>query len=185
MNFRNHRKIVVVDEAQAWVGGHNVGDEYLGGSKRFGPWRDTHMRVDGPAALTAQLSFVEDWYWATGTLPEPWQAPAVTGDELCTVVPTGPADVLDTGNLFAVSSIHAAQRQLWIATPYLVPDQAVISALQLAALRGVDVRILFPLNPDKKLPWLAAHTYLDELYAAGVKVYAYREGSCAKGHLDR
>ena len=70
INFRNHRKIVVADGHTAWVGGHNVGDEYLGKDPKFGHWRDTHLKIEGPAALAVQLSFFEDWHWATDTVPD-------------------------------------------------------------------------------------------------------------------
>ena len=177
VNFRNHRKVVVVDGRTAWVGGHNVGDEYLGKSKRFGAWRDTHVIVEGPAALPVQLSFCEDWYWATETLPEiSWQAPPKKGRETVLCMPTGPSDLFETGALWVVHAINMAWERCWILSPYFVPDSSVINALQLAALRGVDVRIVIPANPDKRVVWWAAHSYFKTMGEVGVSILKYREG---------
>ena len=132
LNFRNHRKIVVTDGRVAWIGGHNVGDEYLGKDPKFGHWRDTHLRIQGPAVLKAQISFSEDWYWATETLPKlNWTArPAPDGsDARVLIIPTGPADELESANLMFVHAINSAQKRIWIASPYFVPEHAVIVAL--------------------------------------------------------
>jgi len=101
---------MVVDGETAWVGGHNVGDEYLGKDPKFGHWRDTHVRIEGPAALSTQLSFVEDWYWATGELPNVHWAPkaAEHADLPILIVPSGPADELETANPMFVHAIHSA-----------------------------------------------------------------------------
>jgi cardiolipin synthase len=178
INFRNHRKIVVVDGRTAWLGGHNVGDEYLGKSSKFGHWRDTHVRIEGPAALAAQLSFVEDWHWATDTLPElTWTPTAAPGADVpVLVVPSGPADELETAALMFVHAINSARERIWIASPYYVPDEAVAHALQLAGLRGVDVRILIPDKPDHLLVYLAAFSYFDEARRTGVRFYRYTDG---------
>lgn len=178
INFRNHRKVVVVDGRIAWLGGHNVGDEYLGKSAKFGHWRDTHVRIEGPAALAAQLSFVEDWHWATDAIPEltwtPVRAPAA--DVPVLVVPSSPADELETAGLMFVHAINSARERIWIASPYFVPDEAVAHALQLAGLRGVDVRILIPDKPDHLLVYLAAFSYFDEARRTGVQFYRYSDG---------
>ena len=177
VNFRNHRKVVVVDGRTAWVGGHNVGDEYLGKSRRYGPWRDTHVIMEGPAALPVQLSFCEDWYWATDTVPEvSWQAPAKKGKETVLCMPTGPSDVFETGALWVVHAINMAWDRCWILSPYFVPDSSVINALQLAALRGVDVRIVIPANPDKHVVWWAAHSYFKSMDEVGVSIFKYQNG---------
>jgi len=178
INFRNHRKVVVVDGAVAWIGGHNVGDEYLGRDPKFGHWRDTHMRIVGPAALAAQLSFVEDWHWATGTiLSLDWTPhPAADADIPILIIPSGPADALETANLMFVHAINSAQHRIWIASPYFVPDHSVVTALQLAGLRGVDVRILIPAKADHLLVYLAAFSYFEEAGATGVKFYRYTDG---------
>ena len=178
LNFRNHRKVVVVDGAVTWVGGHNVGDEYLGKDPKFGNWRDTHVRIDGPAALAAQLSFVEDWNWASGKILKlDWTPrPSSAGNLPVAIVPTGPADELETANLMFVHAISTATKRIWIATPYFVPDQAVVVALQLAGLRGVDVRILIPDKADQLLVGLAAYAYLEDSTRTGVKFYRYLDG---------
>jgi len=179
INFRNHRKIVVVDGETAWVGGHNVGDEYLGKDPKFGHWRDTHVRIEGPAALGAQLSFIEDWHWATETIPpelmwEPKQA--ADGDQRVLIVPSSPADELETASLMFLHAINTARKRIWIASPYFVPDDAIIFALQLAGLRGVDVRILIPDKPDHLLVYLAAFSYFKDAGRTGVRFYRYTDG---------
>ncbi len=178
LNFRNHRKIVVVDGKEAFVGGHNVGDEYLGKDPKLSPWRDTHVRVRGPVTLEAQMTFLEDWQWATGRIPElnwmPEKAP--NGDTVALCLPTGPADELETATLFFLNAINGAQNRIWIVSPYFVPDEQLISALQLAALRGVEVRILIPENPDQVLVYLSSFSYLEEAEKAGVEIYRYQPG---------
>jgi cardiolipin synthase len=178
LNFRNHRKIVVVDGREAWIGGHNVGDEYLGKDPKFGRWRDTHVRIEGPAALAAQLSFVEDWNWATDEVPDlSWTPrPSADADIPVLILPTGPADELETANLMFVQAIEAAQERIWIASPYFVPDRPIVTALQLAGLRGVDVRILIPDMPDHLLVYLAAFSYFEPAGATGVRFFRYTDG---------
>lgn len=178
LNFRNHRKIIVVDGVIAFVGGLNVGDDYMGRSRRFGPWRDTHVRVEGPAVQCIQLAFLEDWYWATRTVPTlNWEPrPAPTGDMPVLVLPTGPADEVETCTLFFILAINAARHRIWIASPYFVPDRQVISALQLAAMRGVDVRIILPEKPDHILVWLSSFSYVEETEPFGVKFFRYQPG---------
>ena len=178
LNFRNHRKIVVVDGKAAWIGGHNVGDEYLGRDPKFGHWRDTHAHLIGPAVLGAQLSFLEDWHWATREKPTvDWLPdPAPDANRKALVVPTGPADVRETASLMFVQAISAATERLWIASPYFVPDEAVLKALELADLRGVDVRILIPNEPDHLLVYLAAYVYVDSLDHTDIGFYRYTKG---------
>nr|WP_279343245.1 cardiolipin synthase [Fundidesulfovibrio terrae] len=181
VNFRNHRKIVVADGRVAFVGGHNVGDEYMGRSRRFGPWRDTHVRCEGPAAAMVQLCFTEDWYWAALTLPElAWDfspAQGLPGDGADVLaLPSGPADTLETYTLAFVQLIESARKRLWIASPYFVPDREVTAALQLAALRGVDVRVMLPSKPDHRMVFLASFSYFPELERQGIKFYRYQPG---------
>jgi cardiolipin synthase A/B len=177
VNFRNHRKLVVVDGHTCWVGGHNVGSIYLDGGRRFHRWRDTHVKISGPVTLAVQLTFVEDWHWASGEMPDlSWEVPAPAGTEAVLCLPTGPGDLMETASLMMVAAIHRARERCWIMTPYFVPDVAVIKALQLAAMRGVDVRILIPGKPDKRVVWWAAHSYLFEVAVAGVRLYTYRPG---------
>jgi cardiolipin synthase len=179
LNFRNHRKTVVVDGREAWIGGHNVGDEYLGRSPKFGRWRDTHMRLEGPAVLGAQIAFVEDWRWAADeTLRElSWEpVKSAEGGAQALVIASGPADDVETASLMYNQAINAATRRIWIASPYFVPDDAIVQSLQLAALRGVDVRILIPEISDSALVKLAAYSYFDEVSSTGVSFYRYQDG---------
>jgi cardiolipin synthase A/B len=177
VNFRNHRKIVVVDGKTGFVGGHNAGDEYLGRNPVFGRWRDTHLMLRGPAVAQLQLVFSEDWYWASGeTLALHWRpAPVLDGVDAMILAP-GPADPVETGSLYFCNAIGAATRRLWIASPYFVPDIDTLTALKLAAYRGVDVRILLPDRRDHLVVWLAAFAYFDEVRAAGVRIWRYTGG---------
>ena len=177
INFHNHRKVVVVDGRVAWIGGHNVGDEYVGKSD-FGRWRDTHVKIEGPAVLAAQLIFLEDWYWAARMVPQvDWTPhPAEGADMAVLIAPSGPADRLETAGLMFVHAINSARERVWIASPYFVPDEAVMAALQLAGLRGVDVRILIPDEPDHLLVYLAAFSYFHDAGKTGVAFYRYTEG---------
>ncbi|HSG46524.1 MAG TPA: cardiolipin synthase [Longimicrobiales bacterium] len=179
LNFRNHRKVVVVDGAEGWVGGLNIGEEYLGRDPDIGAWRDTHLHIVGPASLGLQLAFVEDWHWATTEVLElDWTPPeAPDGGQVSAVmVASGPADPVETASLLIQHVIHAAERRLWMATPYLVPDEGVAAALVLARLRGLDVRILVPERPDIFLVHLAAFSYFGPLLDAGVRIFRYNAG---------
>jgi cardiolipin synthase A/B len=178
INFRNHRKMVVIDGRVAHTGGINIGDEYIGEDPNLGPWRDTNLRIQGPAVLAFQLSFLADWYLVAGETPkwrwEPHVAEDGTADVL--VLPSGPADELENCTLLHLQLINSARHRLWIATPYFVPDQPIVQALHLAALRGVDVRVLVPEKADHWLVWLSSFSYQDETGKSGVAFYRYQEG---------
>ncbi len=177
INFRNHRKVTVVDGREGWVGGLNVGDEYLEGDAGLGHWRDTHLYLQGPAVLGLQLSFLEDWYWMTDeVLDLEWEPVAGSGDLPALILPSGPADELETASLLMQHAIHSAVKRVWISSPYFVPDEGVMAALELAVLRGVDVRILVPRRADVLLVHLAKFAFLERLLRAGVQVFAYRPG---------
>lgn len=178
INYRNHRKIVVVDGEVAWVGGHNVGVEYLGEDKRFGHWRDTHVKVSGPAALGCALLFREDWEWATGEVlsSAPPETVATPGDQSVLVMGSGPADKLEECAIAFTDVIAQARERIWIVSPYFVPDTDVRTALFGAALRGVDVRVMLPEQPDHKLVWLASIAHADSMVEHGVSVYRYTTG---------
>ena len=178
INFRNHRKVVVVDGRVTWVGGHNVGDEYLGRDPAFGHWRDTHIRIEGPAAMGTQLSFLVDWYWATDQIIDlPFLPSAAAGaDTDVLILPTGPADDLESATLMFTHAINSARQRIWIASPYFVPDLGLLNALQLAGLRGVDVRIMIPDMPDHYLVYLAAFSYLEDAGRTGVRFFRYTDG---------
>jgi cardiolipin synthase len=178
LNFRNHRKIVVVDGKTAWVGGHNVGDEYLGRDPDFHPWRDTHVRIEGPAALQLQAVVVGDWYWATRELPNlTWKAvPSEDSNTPVMVLPSAPSERLETAGLMFTTALHSAKHRIWISAPYFVPDEAVMKALELAALRGVDVRVITTGKPDSWPVYLAAFYYISKLRDLGIRFYAYTPG---------
>jgi cardiolipin synthase len=179
LNFRNHRKNVVVDGLETWVGGHNVGDEYLGLDPGMGPWRDTHVRVVGPGAQLAQAAFLADWYWAKRTLPrwswEPQAAPS--GSSVMALVgPVSPVDNLESAQLYFLHALNAARERIWIANAYFIPDPATTAALRLAAMRGVDVRVLFPGKSDNPVVDLATLWFASELDGVGIRFYRYRSG---------
>ena len=170
INFRNHRKLLVVDGHTGFIGGNNLGEEYL-------VYRDTHLRIDGPAAQPIQLSFLKDWYWATGEIARVSSEimAAETSDQAVAIVNTGPADSVAACSILFSSLISNARSRLWITSPYFVPNDAMVVALQAAALRGVDVRIILPDHADQVLVELASFTYYDDMLNNGVRLYRYRE----------
>ena len=189
LNFRNHRKNVVVDGVVCWMGGLNIGDDYLGKNRKLTPWRDTHIRIDGPAALVAQSIFWSDWHWADKTFLRglSWTPrPAVAVDALagvdtpCSqevlVFGSGPADKLETASLFFTNAINGSRARIWIATPYFIPDEATMAALRLAVLKGIDVRIITPEVNDNRLIANAANVYLGELSQLGARIFFYQRG---------
>jgi cardiolipin synthase len=177
INYRNHRKNVVVDGRIGWTGGLNVGIEYLGQDPRFGPWRDTQLLVEGPVAQSLALIFREDWEWATGEelalpvfdLESPGKTPAL-------VMATGPADKLEACAIAFTDVIAQARERLWVVSPYFVPDTDTRTALYAAHLRGVDVRIMLPEKPDHMLVWLASNAHADAMVDHGISVYRYTHG---------
>ncbi|RMF21171.1 MAG: cardiolipin synthase [Cyanobacteria bacterium J083] len=178
INFRNHRKILIVDGKVGFMGGLNIGDEYLGKDPRFGYWRDTHLQIKGAAVQCLQSVFLGDWYWVTKEIPPvSWQvAKSRQKNQTVLIFPTGPADKLENCNLFYLSLIERAQTRLWIASPYFVPNYSILNALKLAALRGVDVRIILPNRPDHLTVYLCSFSYYTELQAVNIKLYRYQSG---------
>lgn len=177
LNFRNHRKIVIADGNTALIGGLNVGDEYLGRDQRFGAWRDTHLEMRGPAAQAVQLVFLEDWFWACGNVPDlSWICSAEPDDQVAAVIPTGPADPADSWQLIVAEAANTSRQRLWIASPYFVPDEGILTALQAAAIRGVDVRILIPERADHLLVWLSAFSYYEQSLPFGIRIFRYTKG---------
>ena len=177
INFRNHRKILIIDGKVAFMGGLNIGDEYLGKNPRFGSWRDTHLKLRGAAVQCLQSVFLGDWYWVTREIPQVcWQVQEAESNQTALILPTGPADKLHNCNLFWLSLIERSQIRIWIASPYFVPNTSIFNALKLAALRGVDVRIVLPNRPDHLTAYLCSFSYYTELQAVGIKLYRYRSG---------
>ncbi len=178
LNFRNHRKMVVVDGVTGWVGGHNVGDEYLGLDPEFTPWRDTHVRLEGPVVTELQFTILSDWYWATREIPElDWVPKAAPDDDVRAMIfASAPTQRLESAGLMFVTALNSASKRAWLSAPYFVPDEAVVKALQLAALRGVDVRVITTGKGDSLPVYLAAFHYMYMLRDLGIRFYAYQPG---------
>ncbi len=179
INFRNHRKTVIADGHVGFIGGFNVGDEYAGRDPQFGKWRDTHCELRGPVVSQLQLIFAEDWYGASEdniTDRLTWTTQTDEADMNGVIIATGPADEMDNGALYFCAMIHAAQKRIWIATPYLIAENDILAALKLAVLRGVEVRLMLPKDRDHWLTWLAAYAYFDELREAGVEIWLFDDG---------
>lgn len=184
INMRNHRKVLVVDGHVAFVGGLNIGDEYLGKVPRFGFWRDTHLRLQGPVVADLQRVFVEDWDFAAaeriqekeGKAGNYFQPKEVGGPYPVQVIESGPDRELKGIREIYFAAVLKARKRLWIASPYFVPDAGLLDALRLAGYLGLDVRFLGQLYPDKWIPQFAARYYWAEVLPAGVKVYQYTKG---------
>jgi cardiolipin synthase len=183
INFRNHRKITIVDGEIAFFGGHNVGDNYLGKNPKHSPWRDTHVQIEGPGVMALQLIFLEDWYFVNphchhSDLPRlNWEISNIEeGGEELLLLPSGPGDTFETCGLMFSTLINNAQERVWIASPYFIPDGKIRSSLTMAALRGVDVRIMLPEKPDHKMVYFARKDFYEDLQNAGVKFYLYKDG---------
>jgi cardiolipin synthase A/B len=179
INMRDHRKIAVIDGEVAFTGGLNVGDEYLGLVDRFGYWRDSHLRLEGPAVGALQRIFIEDWDFAAGeTLSGTDYLPELSnaGEHAVQVIASGPERDLNGIRELYFAAILQAQKRLWIASPYFVPDGGLRDALCLAAYRGVDVRLLGQHHPDKWIPYFAGRYYWADILAAGGQVYQYTNG---------
>ncbi len=180
-NFRNHRKIVVIDGEIGFVGGLNIGDEYLGKNEYFGYWRDTHLQLKGEAVSSLQLIFLQDWFYMTGEKlldHSYFQTSFYQGAHLGGVqmVAAGPDHQWEVIKKLFFSMINSARSSIWIASPYFIPDEDILSALKVAALSGIDVRLLVPSKPDKRIVFYASRSYFSELLTTGVKIYTYRDG---------
>ncbi|WP_226000271.1 cardiolipin synthase [Paenibacillus sp. BJ-4] len=176
LNYRNHRKIVVVDGKIGFFGGLNIGDEYEGKDPKFGYWRDTHFSIKGDAVLWIQYTFLTDWYLVkeqsiTDFVYYPVQESQ--GQEFVQIVKSGPDETI-LELLF--SFIVSAKKRIYIETPYFVPDPAILLALKTAVIRGIDVRVILPLIPDKKIVYNASLSYVQDLLQAGVRFYCYQKG---------
>ncbi|MGG0719077.1 cardiolipin synthase [Robertmurraya massiliosenegalensis] len=179
-NFRNHRKIIVIDGSIGFVGGLNIGDEYLGRNKHFGHWRDTHLWVRGEAVRSLQLIFLQDWYYMTNQslLTAEYLSPLLIenhhgGVQLIAGGPDNEYSIIK--NIF-FSMITSAKKSVWIASPYFIPDEDIFSAIKIAALSGIDVKLLMPNKPDKRIVFHASRSYFPALLEAGVRIYQYEKG---------
>ena len=182
VNYRNHRKIVVIDGKTAFVGGFNIGREYIGLSPKFGYWRDTHLRIRGSAVLALHIRFILDWNYATKQnlfardsyfTYRPEEKP---GSEAIQIISSGPDSKWQNIRNVYLKMISKARKSIYIQTPYFIPDNAVLDALRIAAMSGVDVRVMIPCKPDHPFVYWATYSYIGDLLAAGVKCYTYDNG---------
>jgi cardiolipin synthase len=180
LNYRNHRKLAIIDGTIGYIGGLNVGDEYLGLDKRFGDWRDTHLKVRGGGVFQMQMLFVLDWNLSSdnkiGDVTPYFPAASHPGKVGMQIVSSGPNNDKEQIKKAYIKMIHAAKQSVWIQTPYFVPDESLMTALKMAALSGVDVRLMLPGKPDHPLVYWASTSYLGELLSVGVKCYLYGKG---------
>ncbi len=177
INFRNHRKILVIDGKVAFLGGLNIGDEYAGLNQKYGSWRDTMVRIEGPSVIAAQLASAKDWYCIhENAIAANWDIHSTSENANVMVLHTGPADNKHVCLLSHIALINSATKRLWIANPYLVPPESLMNAILLASMRGVDVRILIPSYSDARFVMLASKVYQKVLLKHGVKVYRYLAG---------
>lgn len=180
INYRNHRKITVVDGRIGYVGGANIGDEYTGGDPRLGYWRDTSVRLEGDAVYQLQRAFVKDWLFVGGerlsAAEELFPKHEIVKREAVQIVPSGPDSAWETILEMYFSAFAAAKKRIYLTTPYFIPDRSILTALKTAALAGVDVRLLIPGIADSKVTLWATLSYLEELMETGVRVFRYRRG---------
>ncbi len=177
INFRNHRKIIVVDGKIGYFGGLNIGDEYVGKDSKIGYWRDTHFRIEGEAVLWIQYTFLADWFLVKGELltdPDYYPVQDKKGNDRMQIVKSGPDETSMLELIF--SCIVSAKKRIYIATPYFVPDPGILFALKTAAAGTVDVRIILPAVPDHRIVYWASLSYVKELLHSGVRFYFYEKG---------
>ena len=180
LNYRNHRKLVVIDGAVGYLGGFNVGNEYVGKKKKFGFWRDTHLRLMGSCVQDMNARFILDWRFASkeklvlsqAYYDEPFQA-GTTGVQIVSSGPDSSKEEIKQGYLKMISS---AKRNIYIQTPYFVPDASILESLKTAVLSGVDVRIMIPCMPDHMFVYWATYSYVGILLNLGAKIYVYDNG---------
>lgn len=177
INHRNHRKIVVIDDETAYMGGMNIGDEYMSRNPRRNlPWRDTHIRVKGEAVEYIMRCFAQDWEFSTGKkidMSGYENRKDSKGNVKMQIVSSGPDTENEEIKCGMIQMIYRAKKYVYIQSPYFVPDEAFLTAVQTAARAGVDVRVMIPGMPDKKYVYHTTMSYVGELLDAGVKVLLY------------
>lgn len=179
LNYRNHRKIAVIDGCIGYTGGINIGDEYLGRNNKFGYWRDTHIRIEGTSVYMLQMAFLMDWYFTTKeAIFEEKYFPSINnkGNSMVQVVPSGPDSDWEAIHYAYFTAICEAKEKIYIETPYFIPDESILKALKSAALSGVDVRIIFPKIADHRIVHEASYSYFGDILKAGGRVYLYNKG---------
>ncbi|NLB34305.1 MAG: cardiolipin synthase, partial [Elusimicrobia bacterium] len=180
LNYRNHRKIVVIDSKIAYSGGMNMGEEYLTGGEKFDMWRDTHFRITGNAVNILQGVFLTDWRNSTDEdlIRDEYffYEPEARGGLPAQIITSGPDSKRRSINKLFFNLINSAQKSIYIQSPYLILEPAMQTVLQSAALKGVDVRVIIAGKPDFWVPYWAAFTYMEEMLEAGIKIYHYTKG---------
>lgn len=180
VNYRNHRKLAIIDGRVGYIGGFNIGDEYLGLNKRFGYWRDTHLKIYGKAVFAMQTRFILDWNQASSNKIsyEDRLFPEIetVGDTDVQIVSSGPDSEWEQIKYGYVKLINSAKDYILIQTPYFIPDTSVLDALKIAVLSGVDVRLMIPNKPDHAFVYWATYSNVGELLKTGAKVYIYENG---------
>ncbi len=182
INYRNHRKIVVIDNKVAYVGGFNIGKEYINLDKKFGHWRDTHLRIQGSAVLGLQLRFILDWnYAARENLLQ--NAKLFEGMEsgkrdFCEmqIISSGPDNTVQQIHDNYLRLITKAEKSIYIQTPYFIPDEAILNALMIAVRSGIEVNIMIPCMPDHPFVYWATYSYIGDMVMAGANCYTYNNG---------
>ncbi|CEI74162.1 MULTISPECIES: cardiolipin synthase [Romboutsia] len=179
LNYRNHRKIAIIDGKIGYTGGLNIGDEYMGKNKKFGYWRDTHIKIEGTSVYMLQMIFLTDWYYTTKeiiTEDKYFPSPQRCGNSMVQIIASGPDSDWESIRYAYFSAICQAKKSIYIETPYFIPDESILIALKSAALSGVDVRIVFPKIADHKIVNNASYSYFDDILKSGGKVYLYTKG---------
>ena len=180
LNYRNHRKIIVVDGNIAFTGGINISDKYLKGDKALGDWHDMHLRIEGPAANHLDHVFAMDWLMVSQKLIAPAAATAIPDsankDKLVQIVSGGPDDDFPNLEQTYFTIINSARNYLFITNPYIIPGQAILQALQTTALSGVDVRLMVSENADNKIVSWCVRSYFEPLLKSGIKIYLFPDG---------
>lgn len=181
VNYRNHRKICVIDGNAGYVGGFNIGNEYIGKNKKMGYWRDTHLKIKGSAVHMLELQFLLDWRFASKeqvsleSYISP-HAPQDCGNTGIQIVSSGPDSKWPSIRNGFLKMINEAKDSIYLQTPYFIPDDSLLEALKLAALSGLDVKIMIPNKPDHPFVFWASLSYMNELLQAGAKCYTYENG---------
>lgn len=179
INYRNHRKIVVIDGKIGYTGGINIGDEYMGKSKKFGYWRDTHIKIEGTSVYMLQMIFLTDWYYNTKEIifeEKLFPKLEAKGNSMIQIVASGPDSDWESIHYAYFYAICQAKKSIYIETPYFIPDESLLKALKCAALSGVELIILFPKIADHKIVNTASYSYFQEILESGGKVYLYDKG---------
>ena len=178
INWRNHRKLVIIDGRVGYIGGMNIADRYVDGGKNFAMWRDLHLRVRGPVVGALQQSFVIDWNFMGGPILDEEAGSTVATERPAgmQLVVGGPTSQWMNMTLIFQQAIASARKCIYIQTPYFIPSEGLLHALQVAALGRIDVRLMLPLRSDSDMLRWASSSYIRECMRAGIKVYLYEKG---------